>query len=87
MIKIKINDVEFLVKPNISIIEACKYIGVIIPRFCYHEMLTVAGNCRMCLIELENIEKPIAACVTTVENGMSVWVNTPFVKKARQNVG
>ncbi len=86
MISIKINDFEFLVKPNISILEACKYVGINVPRFCYHETLSVSGNCRMCLVEIENLEKPIASCVTEVEEGMSVWVDTPFVKKARENV-
>ena len=86
MISIKINTFEFLVKPGISILEACKYVGITVPRFCYHEILSVAGNCRMCLVELENMEKPIASCVTLVENNMSIFVNTPFVKKARENV-
>ena len=86
MILIKINDFEFLVKQNISILEACKYVGITVPRFCYHETLSVAGNCRMCLVEIENMEKPIASCVTLVEEGMSIWVDTPFVKKARENV-
>ena len=86
MILIKINDFEFLVKQNISILEACKYVGITVPRFCYHETLSVAGNCRMCLVEIENMEKPIASCVTLVVEGMSIWVDTPFVKKARENV-
>ena len=86
MILIRINDFEFLVKQNISILEACKYVGITVPRFCYHETLSVAGNCRMCLVEIENMEKPIASCVTLVEEGMSIWVDTPFVKKARENV-
>ncbi len=86
MISIKINDFEFLVKPNISILEACKYAGINVPRFCYHETLSVSGNCRMCLVEIENLEKPIASCVTEVDEGMSIWVDTPFVKKARENV-
>jgi NADH-quinone oxidoreductase chain G len=86
MISIKINDFEFLVKPNISILEACKYAGINVPRFCYHETLSVSGNCRMCLVEIEHLEKPIASCVTEAEEGMSIWVDTPFVKKARENV-
>lgn len=86
MILIKINDFEFLVKQNISILEACKYVGFTIPRFCYHETLSVAGNCRMCLVEIENVEKPVASCVALVEEGISIWINTPFVKKARENV-
>jgi len=86
MISIKINNFEFLVKCNISILEACQHIGIYIPRFCYHEILAVAGNCRMCLVELENNEKPIASCVTEVTKGMVIWIDTPFVKKARENV-
>ena len=86
MINIKINDFEFLVKAHISILDACKYAGIFIPRFCYHETLSVSGNCRMCLVEVEGLEKPLASCVTEVEEGMSIWVDTPFVKKARENV-
>lgn len=86
MISIKINDIEFLIRSNISVLEACKYAGITIPRFCYHEILSVSGNCRMCLVEVENLEKPIASCVTEIEEGMSIWVDTPFVKKARENV-
>jgi NADH dehydrogenase/NADH:ubiquinone oxidoreductase subunit G len=86
MISIKINDFEFLVRPNISILDACKYAGINVPRFCYHETLSVSGNCRMCLVEIENLEKPLASCVAEVEEGMSIWVDTPFVKKARENV-
>jgi len=86
MITLKIDDFEILTKPNISILEACKLVGINIPRFCYHELLSVSGNCRMCLVEIENAEKPVASCVTEVENGMSVLSNTPFVQKARENV-
>jgi NADH dehydrogenase/NADH:ubiquinone oxidoreductase subunit G len=86
MISIKIDDFEFLVKPNISILEACKYAGIHVPRFCYHEILSVAGNCRMCLVEVENTEKPVASCVTEVDEEMSILLDTPFVKKARENV-
>lgn len=86
MINIKINDFEFLVKPHISILDACKYAGINIPRFCYHETLSISGNCRMCLVEIEGLEKPLASCVAEVDEGMSIWVDTPFVKKARENV-
>jgi NADH-quinone oxidoreductase chain G len=86
MIEIKINNVNFLVKKNISILEACKYVGITIPRFCYHETLSVAGNCRMCLVEVENNPKPISSCTRPVENNMAIYVDTPLVKKARENV-
>lgn len=84
MIDIKIDDLEISVKPNISILEACKLIGIHIPRFCYHELLSVSGNCRMCLVEIENAEKPAASCVTEVENGMSILSNTPCFKSKRK---
>jgi NADH-quinone oxidoreductase chain G len=86
MISIKINGLEFLSKPSISILEACKNVGITIPRFCYHEILSVSGNCRMCLVEIENIEKPVASCVTEVEENMSIRIDSAFVKKARENV-
>jgi NADH-quinone oxidoreductase subunit G len=86
MISVKIDHIEFLVKPKISILEACKSLGITIPRFCYHETLSVAGNCRMCLVEIEGLEKPVASCVTEVDNNMSILINSSFVKKARENV-
>lgn len=86
MIFIKVNDLKFLVKPGISILEACKYIGITIPRFCYHETLSIAGNCRMCLVELEGAEKPVASCLTEISENISVYTDSVFVKKARENV-
>jgi NADH-quinone oxidoreductase chain G len=86
MISIKINDLKFLVIPEISILEACKYVGIIIPRFCYHETLSIAGNCRMCLVEIEGLEKPVASCLTEISAGISVHTDSAFVKKARENV-
>jgi NADH dehydrogenase (ubiquinone) Fe-S protein 1 len=86
MLKIKINNLEFLVKPHISVLEACKFLGIDIPRFCYHETLSVAGNCRMCLVEVEKSPKPVASCALPVSNNMQLYVDTPLVKKARENV-
>lgn len=86
MVNIEINNLRFFVKKEITVLEACKYIGITIPRFCYHETLSIAGNCRMCLVELENIEKPVASCLTEVSDNMSVYTDSPFVKKARENV-
>jgi len=86
MFLIQINGLEYLIKKKLSILEACKSLGYTIPRFCYHESLSVSGNCRMCLVEIVGIEKPAASCVTEIENGMKIWLNTAFVKKARENV-
>jgi len=86
MIRIEINSLSFLVKSNISVLEACKYVGINIPRFCYHEILSVAGNCRMCLVEIENTPKPVASCAAPLLNNMKIFVDSPLVKKARENV-
>ena len=68
------------------LIEACTKGGAEIPRFCYHERLAVAGNCRMCLVEVEKSPKPVASCAVPVTPGMRVWTSTPMVKKAREGV-
>jgi NADH-quinone oxidoreductase subunit G len=86
MIKIKINNSEFLLKSNLSVLEACKYVGINVPRFCYHETLSVAGNCRMCLVEIFNNSKPIASCALPIVNNMNILTNSPRILKARENV-
>jgi len=86
MIPIKINNSKFLVKSNLSILEACKYVGITVPRFCYHETLSVAGNCRMCLVETSMDPKPVSSCTRPIMKDMEIFVDTPLVKKARENV-
>ena len=87
MAKIKIDNQEVTVPDGITLIQACDYVGVEIPRFCYHDRLSVAGNCRMCLVELENgPPKPIASCATNVADGMSIKTKSDMVKKARKGV-
>ena len=61
-------------------------VGVEIPRFCYHERLSIAGNCRMCLVEVEKSAKPVAACAMPVMNGWSIKTNSDFTRKAREGV-
>jgi NADH dehydrogenase (ubiquinone) Fe-S protein 1 len=61
-------------------------VGVEIPRFCYHERLSIAGNCRMCLVEVEKSAKPVAACAMPVMKGWSIKTNSDFTKKAREGV-
>ena len=67
-------------------LQACELAGIEIPRFCYHERLSIAGNCRMCLVEMEKSPKPIASCAMPVAEGMVIKTNTPMVKKARNGV-
>src|SRR5215813_12035686 len=86
MPKLKIDGQEIEVPAGMSVLQACELAGVEIPRFCYHERLSVAGNCRMCLVEMENSPKPIASCAMPVGEGMVIKTNTPLVKKARNGV-
>ena len=86
MLKIYVNNIELFVKPNSTVLEACEIIGIEIPRFCYHETLSIAGNCRMCLVEVEKSPKPVVSCAMPVMSGMKIFTNTPLVKKAREGV-
>ena len=86
MIKIKINSINFLVDSKLTVLEACHFIGIHVPRFCYHEMLSVAGNCRMCLVEIEKSPKPVVSCALPLTNNISIYTDSPLVKKARENI-
>jgi NADH-quinone oxidoreductase subunit G len=74
------------VPPGATVLQACEAAGREIPRFCYHERLSIAGNCRMCLVEQEKAPKPIASCAMPAAQGMVIFTNTPKVKKAREGV-
>lgn len=74
------------VEPGTTILEAAAKVGVEIPRFCYHERLSVAGNCRMCLVEVEKSVKPVASCAMPVMNGMKVHTQSEKARKAREGV-
>ena len=69
-----------------SILQACEAAGVDVPRFCYHQKLSVAGNCRMCLVEVAKAPKPVASCAMPAGPGMIVKTNTELVHKAREGV-
>lgn len=77
---------EVTVEPGTTVLQACEEVGVEIPRFCYHERLSIAGNCRMCLVEMERSPKPIASCAMPAGDGMVIHTNTEKVKKAREGV-
>jgi len=77
---------EVTVDPGTTVLQACEEVGVEIPRFCYHERLSIAGNCRMCLVEMEKAPKPIASCAMPAGDGMVIHTNTEKVKKAREGV-
>jgi NADH-quinone oxidoreductase subunit G len=86
MLKIKINDTEVEIENGLTVLQACEKVGVEIPRFCYHEKLSIAGNCRMCLVEMEKSPKLIASCAMPATEGMIIKTNTPKVEKARKGV-
>ncbi|MEK9679444.1 MAG: NADH-quinone oxidoreductase subunit NuoG [Rhodospirillaceae bacterium] len=86
MPKLTIDDVEIEVEAGLTVLQACELAGTEIPRFCYHERLSVAGNCRMCLVEMERAPKPIASCAMPVGEGMVIKTDTELVKKAREGV-
>ena len=87
MPKLTIDGIEVEVEPGASLLQACEAAGKEIPRFCYHERLSIAGNCRMCLIEVEGgPPKPVASCAMPAADKMVVHTDTPMVKKAREGV-
>jgi NADH-quinone oxidoreductase subunit G len=86
MAKVTIDGIEVEVPNGSSVLQACEAAGKEIPRFCYHERLSVAGNCRMCLVEVEKAPKPVASCAYPVMDGMKVFTDTPVVRNARRGV-
>ncbi|XP_067928049.1 NADH-ubiquinone oxidoreductase 75 kDa subunit, mitochondrial-like [Watersipora subatra] len=81
-----VDDQKILVDPGTTVLQACAMAGVEIPRFCYHDRLSVAGNCRMCLVEVEKSPKPVASCAMPVMNGMKVKTDSAVSRKAREGV-
>ena len=77
---------EVEVEQGYTVLQACEQAGVEIPRFCYHERLSIAGNCRMCLVAMERSPKPIASCAMPAADGMVIHSDTPEVQKARKGV-
>ncbi len=86
MPKIIINGKEIDFEPGMTVLQACELAGAEIPRFCYHERLSIAGNCRMCLVEMDKSRKPIASCAMPATEGMKIKTNTQMVEKARKGV-
>lgn len=86
LVPVLINGASYSFETAVSILEACRSVGIKIPRFCYHESLSIAGNCRMCLVELNEISKPIVACGTLISPNMHIYTNSPSVLKARENI-
>ncbi|KAG6819588.1 hypothetical protein H0H93_010472 [Arthromyces matolae] len=85
-ITLTVNGKEVTVPQGSALIQACEAAGAAIPRFCYHDRLAIAGNCRMCLVEVERSPKPVASCAMPAMPGSKVWTDTPLVKEAREGV-
>ena len=86
MPKLTIDNKEIEVEEGLTVLQACEIAGAEIPRFCFHERLSIAGNCRMCLVEMERAPKPIASCAMPVADGMVIKTNSEKTIKAREGV-
>ena len=86
MVNVIVVDIPVSVPQNSPVLQACDSVGIDVPRFCFHERLLIAGNCRMCLVEIEKSPKPVASCTLPVMEGMKVFTRTPLVKKAQESV-
>ena len=86
LINIKINNKEIQVDKNLTVMQACEIAGEEIPRFCYHDKLSIAGNCRMCLVEIEKAPKLVSSCTMPLMDGMSIITNSDKVNAGRKGV-
>src|SRR5215218_3840451 len=87
MPKVTVDGIELEVPQGATVLQACELAGREIPRFCYHERLSIAGNCRMCLVEVApGPPKPQASCALPAADGQAIRTDTPMVKKAREGV-
>lgn len=84
--KLRIDNIEVEAREGTTILEAAKSVGIEIPHFCYHPRLSISGNCRMCLVEIEGVKNPAISCRETIREGMVVNTNSDIVKKARSDV-
>ncbi|KAL2110280.1 hypothetical protein VUR80DRAFT_1390 [Thermomyces stellatus] len=85
-VELTIDGKKVSIEAGSALIQACEKAGATVPRYCYHEKLMIAGNCRMCLVEVERAPKPVASCAWPVQPGMVVKTNSPLCHKAREGV-
>jgi NADH-quinone oxidoreductase subunit G len=86
MLKIEVDGQLVEVPHGATVMDATNKVGVYVPHFCYHRKLSIAANCRMCLVEVEKAPKPLPACATPVTDGMKVWTHSANAKKAQNGV-
>jgi predicted molibdopterin-dependent oxidoreductase YjgC len=86
MPKLTVDGKDIEVAAGATVMDAANRLGVYVPHFCYHRKLTIAANCRMCLVEVEKAPKPLPACATPATEGMKVWTHSLNAKKAQNGV-
>ena len=86
MLQIHIDGKQIEVEQGATVMEAAHQLGTYIPHFCYHKKLSIAANCRMCLVEVEKAPKPLPACATPVTDGMVVHTHSNMAKQAQAGV-
>jgi len=86
MVAVTVDNINIKISSESTVLEACHFAGVIVPRFCFHKKLSIAGNCRMCIVEIEKFPKPVSSCTLKVMNGMVIFTKTPLVRKAQETV-
>src|SRR5476649_2848151 len=86
MVEIEIDGKKVEVPAGSMVMDAANKLGTYIPHFCYHKKLSIAANCRMCLVEVEKSSKPLPACATPVTAGMKIWTRSPKVVEAQKSV-
>lgn len=86
MLEIEIDGKQLQVPDGSTVMEAANKVGAYVPHFCYHKKLSIAANCRMCLVQVEKAPKPLPACATPVTNGMKVWTHSEQAVKAQKGV-
>ncbi len=86
MPKLTVDGREVEVAQGATVMDAATRLGIYVPHFCWHKKLSIAANCRMCLVEVEKAPKPMPACATPVAEGMKVWTHSPAAKKAQNGV-
>ena len=86
MVSVTVDNIKINISSKSTVLEACNFAGIIVPRFCFHKKLSIAGNCRMCIVEIEKFPKPVSSCTLKVSNGMRIFTKTPLVRKAQETV-
>ena len=82
-LKVEVDGRQVEVPHGSTVMDAAHKLGIYVPHFCYHPKLSIAANCRMCLVEVEKAPKPLPACATPVTDGMKVWTHSPAARSAR----